>query len=232
MRPGQALRRDLIIGSVIGCLAVAGFARAHNPTEIYHTLWRAGNRDQRYEFARNFPVGALRARVEDAARGWNHLGPTLHFERGGTMRGRTIFQDCSSAGKGHAANTIYWEQIDGQTAFSASTWAQTTYCLSRSGRAIRSIAIRFDKQEKWYKGRHKPGSRLDMWSAATHEWGHASGFGLVGSPDHFAEVDGTCPSIARDSPDRETMCPSSRYGTVYERSPGLHDRHTFAAAYR
>lgn len=96
----------------------------------------------------------------------------------------------------------------------------------------------FDRDEDWYTGTGDAndgflnlcigGCQSDLWSVATHEVGHMTGF--VGGPNgdgHFDQNDpeGTCTGEVH------TMCPSYEGGSEHFRTLEVHDRHTFTAAY-
>jgi hypothetical protein len=79
----------------------------------------------------------------------------------------------------------------------------------------------------------QPGQK-DLWSIATHEFGHGTGFG---KPAPFSHFDGTgqgetCPFPLKDI-DEETMCGSYPVdtGDIYPRDLSDHDIHTFGAVY-
>jgi hypothetical protein len=89
--------------------------------------------------------------------------------------------------------------------------------------------MQLDFAEAWWNENDSnvPAARLDSESIATHEFGHAAGFGVGGNvPNHF-ESDGT---ICTGQP-VQTMCPSFLFGSSYWRSLEGHDIHTFQGAY-
>jgi hypothetical protein len=75
----------------------------------------------------------------------------------------------------------------------------------------------------WYTGTgDAPDCCFDVWSVATHEWGHMTAFF-----GHFDEGGSICP----DDSSRHTMCPTIKAATERQRTLELHDYHTFEAAY-
>jgi hypothetical protein len=87
--------------------------------------------------------------------------------------------------------------------------------------------MRFDSADPFYTGTGTPGEKqIDLQSIATHEWGHATGWGSSGGTNHFPEGWDVCTM----SP-KHTMCPSIPEGKDYWRTLEEHDRDTFNNVY-
>jgi hypothetical protein len=89
--------------------------------------------------------------------------------------------------------------------------------------------MKFSNDYSYYSGTGQPAAtQVDEWSAASHEFGHASGrYGGSGTTaGHFVESDRACPDNVDD---RSTMCPTTTFGTTAERSLESHDATSFDA---
>ncbi len=73
------------------------------------------------------------------------------------------------------------------------------------------------------------GSKQDLQSVMTHEFGHATGWGAhYDGPNHIPRGTARC---GRTDSNRETMCASNTSGVPWGRTLGPHDKHTFRRAY-
>jgi hypothetical protein len=110
------------------------------------------------------------------------------------------------------ANDVYKTSIDGKYGVLAET------SVWHSGAIIVSMSIRFDDDDKWYKGTGSPpSSRADVWGVAAHEFGHALG---LGHTNQGCGV-GSGP----------TMCAYTNYGESNKRSLETDDRNGINAIY-
>jgi hypothetical protein len=90
-----------------------------------------------------------------------------------------------------------------------------------------AFVVVFDQGENWDFSGNPGSNEFDFRSTATHEAGHATGFGTGSGVDvHF-----TGSSLCPDNNTDETMCPSLDPGTTYLRSLEAHDKHTLDNAY-
>ena len=71
-----------------------------------------------------------------------------------------------------------------------------------------------------------PSDKLDVWGFATHEFGHATGWGSGGGTNHFPDSWGVCVDAAK-----HTMCDSMAHGENHWRSLEEHDRDTYNNVY-
>lgn len=221
----RALLTDCVAAALLAALVLTSVGVAHDGGTYYVQRWKSTERDQNYGFASD--VGAnFKDRVENAAQEWNGLSGNMQFHRGGVnVTWSYGDSDCHAAG----SNSIHIGSIDGATtASNPSTLATTTTCVySSDSTKIWSFRTKFDSAENWYTGTGSPGSsQFDAQSVATHELGHATGFGRGSAPDHWDPSNSVC----TDSP-KHTMCPVTPSGTTFERSLEEHDRHTFNNVY-
>jgi hypothetical protein len=74
-----------------------------------------------------------------------------------------------------------------------------------------------------------PDGRIDLWSVASHEFGHAAGWtGRHYGKDEDPERSSICNS---GNVNRQTMCSIIYTGSESVRTLGRHDRHTFRRVY-
>lgn len=212
---------DLTVACCLASLVVAAVGIGHGASTYYPSVWASGERNQDYGFEDEFPSGNLRDRVEDGAQDWNPLAGNMQFHRGGVNVTWSYGAACSNRSLGE--NGVHWNQIDGPAGSGGgkSVWASVRHCFKQNG-DLKAIQIQFDREENWHTGTANPPSdKLDAWSVATHEFGHATGWA-----GHFEPGWEVCTNAPR-----HTMCPYINYGGDYQRQPEDHDKHTFNAAY-
>lgn len=222
----QGLLVDCLVAAAISILLLAALGSAHTGSEWYAHKWKV-DKEQNYGFGGSVPGGNFRDRVEDGAQEWNALAGDMQFRRGGVDV--TWSYDFSCANRETGQNSIHWGTIDGGPgqAGNFNTYARTRHCVFNSdGTRIFMIAIKFDSGDDWYNGTENPPSdKVDTKGVATHEFGHAGGFG-TGANDHFPAGTDIC-----TQPNKQTMCQGMPYGESFWRSLEEHDRHTFNNVY-
>lgn len=114
-------------------------------------------------------------------------------------------------------NSIHWEPLD----LGSGILGAAVVCPD-ANQEIQSFQVAFESSYNWNLTGGDPGdNEYDLRSVATHEAGHAGGFG------HFYGSF-LCPGDNTD----HTMCGTGlSKGTKYKRSLEEHDRDTFANAY-
>lgn len=117
----------------------------------------------------------------------------------------------------HSSNVLYWQNLSGPLGV-------TSTCVS--GTRLVRFTIVIDSAPaagSWYTGTgDAPSDRYDLWSVASHEFGHATGWG-----PHFAEDSPECPNDST----RHTMCGGIYIGTERQRTLTTHDIHTYDGRY-
>ena len=226
MRKRKGLMADSVAAVLLAALVLAATGVAHTGSVYYVQKWKSTERNQNYGFGSDVPGSAFRDRIENGAQQWNALAGNMQFFRGNVNVTWNFESGCQAAGQ----NSIHYGAIDGGTVPGGgfSVWAETTTCVYTSDTTkIANFRMRFDKDEVWYTGTgDTPDFSVDTWGTATHEFGHATGFGRGSAPDHFATSAQEC----QVSP-KQTMCPSEPLGENYFRSLEEHDKHTFNNIY-
>jgi hypothetical protein len=225
MRRSRKLLVDLIAAGALAALALGAIGWAHTGSTYYTKKWRAGERTQNYGFGDSVPSGNFRDRVENGANQWSALAGNMQFQRGGVTVTWQYDSNCNGAGK----NSIHWGSIDGPpVAGQLNTAAQTTHCTYTDDPGFLMLfRMKFDSADPWYNDTGDPPSdKVDTWSLAAHEFGHATGWGAGGAQNHFGDSWDVC----TNSP-KHTMCPSIPLGDDYWRSLEEHDRDTFNNVY-
>lgn len=191
-------------------------ASSHTWTTYYYHKWLA-NSDPKYWFNDSLPDSAdFRQRVRDASNSWN--------AQGGTGAPDFLSQTVTSLGRDCSVgrNMIEFANL------AAGVAADTPSCWYTTGLAnYYGFSIRFNSDMTWYTGTGTPpAGQIDLQSIATHEFGHATGFGSDYAPDHFPVSE--CPT---SSTTLYTMCPSYPTATIRWRTLEVHDIHTLEGAY-
>ena len=221
-----------ILGAIVTLSVVPLLSAAHPVSENYVFTWKTGtyqgidqDRTVGWHFVDSVPVGA-RDVIKKGSWQWNQVSGTpmtFDFESGQSDFTSLGFSSCDP-------NTQYWYQNNrvGWTT-PADHPGDTAMCTFADDiTKYFNWKMKFDPGENWYKEEGNPSfNQDDLWTVATHEFGHASGF--LG---HFAESADAC--RGDQHPDfhlRHSMCPTYYEGTTIQRSLEEHDRHTFRSAY-
>lgn len=202
-------------------------AGAHNAADYYYQFGSSTGKWPNYSlepwFVRTtgFPNSSYYYRISESDDAWNAVGgssgpePDFNYIGGTTVAGN-FDQPCQSTYSG-----VYWRSIG------PGVLAQTKNCRDPTSGLTSMFQISVNSVGfTWYVGTGTPASnQWDLKSVVTHEMGHGTGFaGHFPTTGPFA----ACPASAR-----ATMCagdPVDR-GTTYLRTLGVHDIHTFDAAY-
>jgi hypothetical protein len=218
----------MVLAIVTGTSLVAV---AHDSSEYYcldidddqpGCKWSVDNRDNvNWKFVNGVPT-AMRDRIKDGAQEWNAVTGTDNFRfdwNSGDYSAFAWLNQCPNAdSSNYEKNGIHWTSIN------AAGMAVT--CATPGG-GLHDFQMVLDSDLDWYSGTGDPPSnKVDTWSTATHEFGHATGW-----DKHF--INNTmCPS--NDRPSWQTMCAADSGdlpGARYARTLEAHDIDTFQDAY-
>ena len=221
LRAGHRTRKIAVLvaaAAAVSVLLSAG-AEAHSGSLLFHGAWSNSSRGAVPIYAETSLQGAALSRVLGAAKTWDNLGESLDFAWKGTKN--LSRNPCDAAVRGR--NLIRMGPLDGK----GKDLAMTTVCRS-GGTIVRFVTV-FDSAEPWYTGTSTlvPRGRPDLWSVATHEFGHAAGWA-----SHFDDPGiGLGAAICGNFSGQHSMCATHFSGTARQRSLGPHDIDTFRAIY-
>jgi Matrixin len=213
-------------------LVPAPRAMAHPDGSFYGLWWHGPQKPVVWHFEDDFPTaGNRRDRVLDAISTWESASGDLTFDKEPDFAATTL--NCPQEGN----SWIGWPFIDGE----GGTLGETRVCkFSEFPNQARSFYVRLDRDEPWHSATSTPppDEETDLQAIATHELGHATGFGFPTGDvkGHWGvNANGTIDqtelqNLCQTTP-IETMCPVYEPGTAYIRSLETHDLHTFSARY-
>jgi hypothetical protein len=213
--------RVILAGALVGLfLALPIAASAHTGSTFYTSgLWDSTTRKSVLFYTQSDVTGNFLSRILDGAKVWENTNQTLDFDRGGTNSKSLVCEE-------RAANysVVYKGTMDG----AGGTLASTRVCRDPyTPSKIRNFNIKFDTAESWHTDTTTtvPSTKVDLQSAAAHEFGHATGWGA-----HFDDVNASDPVCANDS-GQQTMCSKLSAGTARMRSLQSHDIDVFSQMY-
>ncbi|MGH3716113.1 MAG: hypothetical protein ACRDT4_22020 [Micromonosporaceae bacterium] len=222
---------------LISLLVIAGAAQpaaAHSVSLYIPWKWStAGENTIDWYFKSDFPGGSHRDRVLNGASQWNQRGGAA--EPNFINAGQRTNPGNADNPCGNSLNGAFWRNLD---LYGPSVLGVAIVCVDGFGNITR-FTINFDSDQNWYTGTGDADDGFlnlcpfgtcekDLWSVASHEWGHIAGF-LRGPNDdgHYDSGDPVC----ENNSSQHTMCPVYSPGTERMRSLETHDIHTFEAAY-
>lgn len=226
-------RMWFVVGLALGSLPLSllGIANAHNEAVFYDAWWHPADIPVTWSFDDDFPDASpalRRDRVRDSFDTWQSAPGVLTFDRKADIAGSS--DGCQPAGK----SVVLWPLMDGE----GGVLAETRVCtyVGQPNR-LKSFWIRVDRSENWYfqTSTPPPSNKVDLQAVATHEVGHATGWGFANAQDHMGENQGVLiqPEYTNrcENTPIETMCPFIGFGEGFWRSLETHDLHTFDNRY-
>lgn len=213
-------KRSLACSVVVATLLVGALAAssgAHSSTTYYPAFWQS-SLDVHWKFEEAVPATLIRERIKDGADKWTNLSPVMNFVKDSGDYANFAFSSCPND---YQKNGVHWENIDG----AMGTIASVRRCLVSN--EIFTFQMRYDSSESWYNLLDTPtdSDKYDSLAAATHEFGHATGFSGPYSNGHFDPTADICTGV------QQTMCPGTSKGNWNKRTLEEHDTHTFTNQY-
>jgi Matrixin len=198
---------------------IPGDVSAH-PDEAYYVKYWRPDSNVRYKMDNGVPDN-FRAQVHDGFAAWSDRagGRAPNFIADGPQTMQHPYSPCAGP------NGIFYRNFEQDDRNStAHAFVLTCGVAGSGGQGLQGFTMIFDNQDNWYIGDGDvPDNKLDVQSIATHEVGHATGWG-----GHF-ESGASCFQL----PEHSTMCdgfPGIR-GTKHLRTLEEHDIHTLNDAY-
>jgi hypothetical protein len=199
-------------------------ATAHSAAYYYYGTWNAGT--GLLPITVPWQSGNITFNptwIQQGPQQWNNLGQSMQFRYDGERNVNSTGSSCPTA---PLDNWVFQRVLDGVAGTLAITW--TCWRTTPLGaRQLHSFTIEYDGSESWYSGNgDAPPTYVDVWSVASHEFGHATGW----VPYHLDE-NGTNPELCLDDSTEHTMCSFYTPGTERMRTLEAHDVDTFSTAY-
>ena len=220
----RAVAFAAVAGVALLLLVAPAPVGAHGVPDYFPRRW-VRDKSVSFKFTPSVPVGTgAREAVRNGMRQWNNLAQSVHFVDAGSASANYDTRTCGA----YQRNGIHYRSIDGPSLqqVGVNTVAVTRVCSFSGTGELYSFQMEFDSSEPWYNGTGDAApNQVDLWSVATHEFGHAAGFAK--HLDQGGDPLGLCPNTAA----QHTMCALTYPGTEHQRSLADHDKHTFSAAY-
>lgn len=219
-RSRTALRRSLTVCALAIVFALSNMTagHAHSWVPYYRASWPLAHRTIPYGFDNYWPLS--KSGVHNGSNAWN-------FALGGSAPNffnQLPQQNYSTTACNLADYTgaIHFRDLN---VYGTSVLGRTDVC--KVGATLHRFALSIDSSGRtWYVGTgDAPGNQYDMWSVASHEFGHATGW--VYHLDYVTP--GT--SLCANNSGQHTMCGIYYVGTERQRTLGTHDIDTFDSIY-
>lgn len=223
-RPARGVAAVVAAGLVALVVFAPGPAGAHGTAEFFPRRW-VRDKVVEFKFTPSVPLATgAREAVRSGARQWSNLGQPMRFVDAGAYSADYDVRSCGT----YQRNGIHFRSIDGPSLQQpgVNVVAETRTCAFSGTGELYSFQMVFDNAEPWYVGTGDAApNQVDLWSVATHEFGHAAGFAK------HLDQDGDPNGLCTNTPAEQTMCALTYPGSEAQRSLADHDKHTFSAAY-
>jgi Matrixin len=172
-KTNSGLVKLALLVAVLGSALQPSPAFAHAANDFYAHWYQQSDRNVTWKFKANVPNTAVRDRIIDAPKAWNQTNGDMVFDKQVADVANVNWGDCPAPGN----SVVFWTHIDGPV---GDYLADSHWCDYVDTNYIKTFQIRFDDEEAWYLGTSTPppSDKYDLQAAATHEFGHATGFGF------------------------------------------------------
>lgn len=211
-----------LLGLALGLVSLTGPSAVanHGAGSFYSNhWWHTGERTVVWHFDSDYPTGSRRDRVKDGAQRWNGQDQSMSFSFNSNDTSGLTYSGCASQLN---KSTVFWLSIADPPG-EAILGSVSVCVISGEPTRMAQFKMRFDSGNSWYSGTATDpptNTEIDLWSVATHEMGHATGW-----TGHFGAA--VCPGNTTN----QTMCASLPADSTYARSLESHDSSVFADRY-
>jgi hypothetical protein len=244
----------VLLGVTWACMMWPAGAAAHDPNWAYgNSRWPVGRDRLEFRFHETVRKGRFRDRISKGATEWNRYGRRVYFAPPSSSEPSTTNEP--TLGCPQPSNTVrpsivfYRHLVNGNSGL-------TFVCRKASDSTPFYFRMFFESSAPWWTdpndNRKIPYNKADLQSVASHEFGHATGWGPHYDDDADGDGDLEYKPYCRffngqQTPDDkpyegpstqadiyrggQTMCHTIITGSVHARTLGSHDRGTFKAAY-
>ncbi len=219
----KSRRVGIYLVVVVSILLAASLpVAAHTATDYYKQRWLT-DLSVDFRFTSSFPA-SFHQQVRLGANQWNSVNTTMTYAE----KAAVSDFDPKVCPSSYQYNGFHWRNIDGSVSSGGTILAQTRFCvysysvvLAALPREMHSMQITYDQDESWFASTgDAPLGTYDVWSTASHELGHGTGWS-----GHLSG------SICDDNSAQQTMCAFISDGTERQRTLEDHDIHTFRGQY-
>ncbi len=204
--------------ALVFALSNAAAVHAHSWVPYYTASWPLGHRSIVYGFDNYWPLS--KSGIKNGANVWNAAGGSDGADFYNSLAQKNY--STSPCNLSDYSGAIHYRDLN---VYGTSVLGRTDVC--KVGATLHRFVLSIDSSGRtWYVGTgDAPSNQYDMWSVASHEFGHATGW--VYHLDYVTP--GT--SLCANNSGQHTMCGFYYVGTERQRTLGTHDLDTYESKY-